>query len=196
MGVFSFMYEYNQAFSNFKNFSVLNEFQLSQQAIALSKTSVNTGKPLSPNQELLHMKYQSVCFNLYSSILMFTNYTNYDETIGLIYLQASNNYLQSAWDCLYQMLNIFKLDKKKALNLLKDDEEREKYEKQLSINNYIKNNKNDTYIKHLDTIYKINIKAVRDENNYVKHNGHVSSSRNRKDFKVHHLTLKIRELQI
>lgn len=179
-----YIYSYDKAFEEFQHFDVLNKFQLTQDAIALSKSVFTNGYNITPSQEILHLKYQAVCFNIYSSMYMYIKYLeDISKPVNLIYLQASNNYLQSSWDCIYQMISMFNLDDKHVTELLKDEEKRVKHEQRFNLSKYSsKNISSDNDVKKLDEIYQENMKVVREINNYVKHNGHISPQRREKFF--------------
>lgn len=174
-----------EAFNEFNNFNVLNKFQLSQNAIAISKAAFKKEAKIIPRQEMLHLKYQAVCFNLYSSMYMYTRYLdNINTSMNIIYFQSANNFLQSSWDSIFQMISMFNLEDEEVERLLLDEKERIKCEKKLNVGNYINKNKtSDKYIKTLDKIYKQSIKDIREINNYVKHNGHIRANSEERLFK-------------
>lgn len=180
-----YIYSYDKAFEEFQHFDVLNKFQLSHDAIAISKTVFINGNDIMPSQEILHLKYQAVCFNMYSSMYMYIKYLeNISTSLNLIYLQASNNYLQSSWDCIYQMISMFNLEDEHIKVLLNDEEERVKHEKRFNLFKYSSQNiSSSDDIKKLDKIYNHVMKSIREINNYVKHNGHISPPRGEKVFK-------------
>lgn len=192
-----YQYTYDENFFDFPDFELINKYQLDQNMIGLSKVGFKIGYDLKPNQEILHLKYQAVTFNLYGSMYMFIHFkNNKDNAIGLMYLQSSNNFLQSSWDCLFQMINMFNLEIGHAEKLIKDENKRIATEKKLKVYDYMVKHKNDEYIQNLKNLYDSKMKLVRNENNYVKHNGHVSAEANRKEFKAGRIDLKTGESEI
>lgn len=157
-----------------KNFHTLNYYSLDKKVIGLSRDAFVEDGKMNSFDEMFHLKYQSVCFNLYASLYMYSTALSYKDAQELLFIQSSNNYLQSAYDNMFQLIRILDEDINKLDEVLKDITKRVKWEKNFRIENLETTKINLKYIMKLDKFFNDYLSELRFENNYVKHNGHVS----------------------
>ncbi len=163
----------------FNNFKKLNNYTYSRNLNGLGRIGFKKESRITYKQELLALKYDAVSFNIFSAISTYymAQEKGITEEMSLILVQASNNFLQSAYDVTYQLLRVVSLSKQEAKVYLQDINKRIKFEKdfKLSDKSLVGDKEVARYVESLNEYYKNTLSYLRTENNYIKHSGQVSA---------------------
>ncbi|MDJ1153021.1 hypothetical protein QNJ25_03695 [Macrococcus caseolyticus] len=163
----------------FNNFKKLNNYIYSRNLNGLGRIGFEKENRITYKQELLALKYDAVSFNIFSAISTYymAQEKGISEEMSLILTQASNNFLQSAYDVTYQLLRVVSLSKQEAKVYLQDINKRISFERKFNLNGkgLVWDKKVVGYVEILNEYYKNTLRYLRTENNYIKHSGQVSA---------------------